>query len=439
MDAFVQAIDIGINRGVDAVLSAGYLFQSRSPGPETLSKTKAQLDRLNDEEVSFLLAHGKKEIEHDRGFLKSREKKGLIKNIGGEAVEVAPEVFIYGVDHGYESRVKESDFNKVGGESFLGVAVGGLTSKGGGKTVNRLKKSIPVDIDAFFMGNNENPIFTHKDGIVFIDPGAIENTLSKSTIKNETTNPRVHEYRLRPEDRDIKRHELDVRDYEILQFEVGEETQIEDIRERAEDVQLSGKVVLAELEGYTGSLTDKQVRNLLEKEAYCVKVYDKRYSQQKASESEVNDFDKEIDRLRDDLRKTLSSLDTLSDITADSSTKELADAYVTSSELESLSDSFRKKLRDELLSVVDVGGKVDGDVGIIKKSQNERKELRGEEDLYSVLLENDVSPNRVLSVEFDEDKLEAIVEDESTDIDEEDIFREKEYEYIRKQEFYPSS
>lgn len=78
----------------------------------------------------------------------------------------------------------------------------------------------------------------------------------------------------------VDRHEIDVRPFETLRFDLKTDAEIDSIAERTSHVDLSGKAVLGLLLGEKNdqSVTRKAVQRYLAERSYCARVYDDRQS-----------------------------------------------------------------------------------------------------------------------------------------------------------------
>jgi len=151
MNAFSQALDIAAEQEVDTVLSTGRLFQSRSPSKSTMNNAREELSKLRERNIQFLIVYGPKETEHQEEFFSNLDQYGLIKHIGGELTQIAPKVYLYGVDAGYEPMVRESHFEDIEDDDFLAVCVGNLDVMNDAEKLSNIDDRIPVSIDVFLV------------------------------------------------------------------------------------------------------------------------------------------------------------------------------------------------------------------------------------------------------------------------------------------------
>jgi hypothetical protein len=434
LNAFSQAIDIAVEQEVDCVLSTGRLLQSRSPQKGTMQNVKEEISRLKEPQIPFLIVYSQKVNEHEEGFLSNLESEGLITPIGGKLTEIKENVFLYGVDAGYESMVREQHFEDVTQDDFLGVCLGDVDVESDGEKIREIDDRIPVEVDVFLAGKRAEPGFSRHNGIPAIDPGSTENFLSKTTLEEDPSQKGVNEYQFGPGRKNRGRHELSTRAYETFSFDISPETTVEDIKQLIADERLAGKAVLAELTGESPQPKKESVQDILEELSYCARVYDEREIQERGDTSTDQKGHEEVQKLKEELESMLSSLNSMEEVKGQSRRERLADTYAISSRLKGITESIRQDVRDELVDMSETGEEISGEFGVVKANKHERKVLREEDQVLLALAEEDISISEVTSADFDDEKLEEVIQDESVDIEEEDLYRYEISEYMKREE-----
>jgi hypothetical protein len=443
LDAFTQAVDIAVDRGVDAVVQTGRLFQSGSPDHETVSGLQTQLARLRDEGVPFYLACGPKELEVRSTVLRSLTTSGLLTPVGGEAVEVGDGVTLVGVDADAEPAAVAAELDESLADGTLLVACGDLgVEDPQTAAVEPLVDELPQRPAAVLGGKRTDPGGAERAGVRLFDPGSTEYVLSKSTIGDEPPARGVDEHSFADGTHEVTRHELDVRPFATFEFEVTPSTTLDSIEERVGDRDLTERAVLATLEGSGPGAREpsrEAVQSLLADRAFCARVYDERSVPEDAAEQERPDEAEEIDPVRvetlvRDLAETVAELEAAE--SADVSgmeTATLADSYAVLSKAKSAIEDHRTAARDELTSRVGPDETVTGSAGSVATAKRRRRSLRDDETVESVLREHGVSVERVTTETVDSEKVGAVLDERGT-VAEDEVFEVTESEYVRRRD-----
>ncbi len=441
LDAFAQAIDIAVDRRVDAVVQTGRLFQSRTPDRETVSGLQTQLKKLQDEGIPFYLVCGPKELELPSTVLDSLAASGLLNRIGGETVKLADGIVLAGVDAGSDSVGDGESHAGISEDETLLVACGNTDVAGStGTTIPTITQQSPTRPLAFLAGKRTDPVRETRSETHLIDPGSVEHVLSKSTIDREPPACGVNEYFISDGTLRMTRHELDVRPFRTFEFEVTESTTLESLRSKIDRHDLQNDAVLAVLNGSTGGAEQpsrKAVQSLIADRAFCARVYDDRSLQDDGEQSdrEAQPDDETLEAVLGDLVETVTRLESTQSV--DVSTMEttlLADSYAVLSKAKSQLDELRKATRDELTSRIEPNETVAGELGTVAGTKSRRRSLRDAETVAAVLREHDVPIEHVTSETIDSGKVEELLEKRDVAITEEELFEITESEYIRRQD-----
>ncbi|QLH84106.1 hypothetical protein [Halosimplex pelagicum] len=447
LDAFSQAVDIAVERGVDAVVQTGRLFQSGSPDRETVSGLQTQLARLQDEEIPFYLACGPKELEVRSTVVRSLATSGLLTPIGGEAVAVDDGVTLVGVDADAEPAAVAAELDDPPADGTLLVACGGLdVDDARTSAVEELVDELPRRPAAVLAGERTDPGGAERAGVRLFDPGSTEHVLSKSTIGDDPPARGVDEHSFADGTREVTRHELDARPFATFEFEVTPSTTLDSIEERIADRDLTERAVLAVLEGSepgAGEPSREAVQSLLADRAFCARVYDERSVPEDAEEEEEEERPDEAEKIDPDRVETLvrGLAETIAELeaadSADVSGMEmatLADSYAVLSKAKSEIEDLRTAARDELTSRVEPDETVVGSVGAVAGAKRRRRSLRDDETVESALREHGVPVERVTTESIDSEKVEEVVADEDGAISESAVFEVTETEYVRRRD-----
>jgi hypothetical protein len=472
LDAFSQAIDIAIDREVDAVVHTGRLFQRGSPDRETVSGLQTELARLRDEAIPFYLVCGPKEVDCRSTVLRSLMTSGLLTLIGSETVDIGDGVTLVGVDaDGDPERVLEgvSADGPADGDSLL-VACGDLGLADPSATaVEAIADRSPTRPAAVLAGKRTDAVGDDRHQTRLLDPGSVEHVLSKSTVGADPPARGVNEYAVADGGVWVTRHELDARPFSAFELDVTGSTTLDSIRERVSQYDLDDRAVLAVLTGSGPDAAEpsrEAVQSLLADRAYCARVYDDRSVPEEADETRREstpdaEADSRSDRAGDVERSsdTEHSTDTeqppsvVQDLAAIVSeleamdpgdfsqleTAALADCYAVFSKAKSAVEDDRTAARDELTSRVDPDETVAGSVGAVSGAKQRQRSLRDAETVESVLREHGVPVERVTIETIDPDRVDELLASEATGIDESDVFDVTEIEYVRRREFDPDA
>jgi exonuclease SbcD len=468
LDAFGQAVDVAVERGVDAVVQTGRLFQSGSPDRETVAGLQDHLARLRAESIPFYLVCGPKEIELRSTVLNSLETSGLVRPIDGRAVEVGEGVTLVGVGADTGLQAVESAVGDGSADETLLVACGDADLSSPGALRESLDDRLPARQVAIVAGERTDPVRDGRGGVPLLDPGSIEHVLSESTIDEDPPDRGVDEYSIAGGDLAVMRHALDTRPYRTFEFEVDESTTLDSIESSVSGSDLEGSAVLARLEGGGPGARDPSraaVQSLLAERAFCARVYDDRSVPEETEEvdsaaadedggvspeatDEAGGVNPEVadetggdpDRLAaavSELADLAAELETLdSGAAAEMETAALADSYAVLSKAKSEVEDVRRAARDELSDRVEPNETVVGEVGAVAGRRRQRRSIRDSETVEAVLREHDVPVERVTTETVDSEKVEAVL-DEADGIAEEDVFEFSESEYVRRTEFDP--
>lgn len=264
------------------MIQTGRLFQRGSPKPRTIRDAREQLERLRDRGIPFYATHSSNDRSTLGGRVPELVDEGLIKPIGGTTVTVDDEgaVCLHGIDAGLPRDQRTPAWDEASGEqpAFAGVIVE-ASDHPGTESIEAIDASLDATPDAYFVGGIRKRAATTYGSIPVFGPGPTENTLGKRTVIGDDPPDRyVAVYTIDDGTVDATFHELEVRDYACLAFECTTETEIDALETElaATDVRDAATMVVLTGEKHTHSPASEAVREILEEEAFCVRVWDER-------------------------------------------------------------------------------------------------------------------------------------------------------------------
>jgi hypothetical protein len=441
-DAFERAVDVAVEREVDAVVQTGRLFQSGSPDRETVSDLQTGLARLRDEGIPFYLVAGPKELEVRSTVVRSLATSGLLTPIGSEAVTVGDGVTLVGVDADAEPAAVAAGLDEPTVDGTLLVACGDLdVGDPHADAVESLVGELPRRPAAVLGGKRTDPGSAERAGVRLFDPGSTEHVLSKSTIGDEPPARGVDEHSLADGSHEVTRHELDARPFATFEFEVTASTTLDSIEERIADRDLGERAVLAVLEGSEpggGEPSREGVQSLLADRAFCARVYDDRSAPEDSEGGRPDDTGEidpdRVETLVRDLSEAIAELEAAESAdVSEMETAALADSYAVLSKAKSAIEDHRTAARDELTSRVGPGETVSGSAASVATAKRRRRSLRDDETVESVLREHGVSVEHVTTETIDSEKVEAAL-DECETVAEDEVFEITENEYVQRRD-----
>ncbi len=303
MDAFRQTIDEAIDRGVDAYVHAGDLFQDSTPAPIVHTEVIQELKRLDEHDIPFLSVVG----NHDRAtrgqWIDLFEKADRAVHLGTEPTVVGNVAF-YGLDYLGAGRRKhlEYDFEPTA-DADHNVLVGHaqfapLTP--GEWDLREVLAESNIEFDAILLGDEHERIETEVGGVPVTYSGSTERTATDQQKPRSFNTINIDDGNI-----DIDHHDLDTRRFEVFDVEMeptdGTDSVIADL-----DTNLDGAVVRVNITGdgerISASAVEQHVQDELDA-FYCI-VEDKREFERESVDIDVSftDPDEAIDERIEDVR-----------------------------------------------------------------------------------------------------------------------------------------
>lgn len=441
LQAFREAINVAIERDVTAVLQTGGLFQARSPEEATVNDCRRELDRLHNHDIPFYIVYGRQETEAKSDHLTQLADADLLEPIGGRSVTLCNDVVLHGVDAGEMTDVsRQSRACEPGRDSYVVYAVGDADARTPqGKPFNTIASNAAAVPNVYLTGRRTDPAWGKQDGVPIVDPGATENVLSKTTFEERPVDRGVYEYTLGDGSFSVQRHEISVRPFETLRFDLDVNAGMTDIKKRVVDRDLSGKTVIGLLEGdkTDDSVTRVTVQQFLTERSHCARVYDERAIVEQSNGSVIPEPGERFDGLPV-ADAGASYLNVLEDIEAlcldDLSQNELVDLYVLCSKVRSLTEDIRKSTRDAIVEQILDGETAASTFGAVEAHRRESRSLKQRSDVLEAVERAGIPREVVLTPQVDHQKLEELLEAPDQSIEAEDVYERSVSRYVTREE-----
>jgi len=298
LDAFRQVIDDAVAEDVDAVVHAGDLFHDRKPGLQDILGTLDVLRTLEDADIPFLAIVGNHETKRDAQWLDLFESLGLATRLGREPVRVGNTAF-YGLDFVPRSKREhiEYDFESHDADHAALVAHGLFQPFDHGDWDAAVVLSeASVDFDAMLLGDDHEPKRTQIEGAWVTYCGSTERA-SASEREDRGYNLVTFDGAV-----DIRRRGLPTREFVFVDVELGEGEGYQRVRERIEQHDLDGAVVIVAIDGDGEPITPAELETVaLDGGALVARVNDRREIEttQDVSVSFADPDDAVRERIRD--------------------------------------------------------------------------------------------------------------------------------------------
>ena len=297
MDAFVQTIDAAIERGVDAYVHGGDLFQDANPSPQVQREVLDQLNRLGEHNIPFLGVVGNHDRATDGQWLDVFEQVDRATHLGLEPVIIGDTAF-YGLDHmGQARRQRFSyDFEPADDVDYTILVAHGqfapLTA--GTWDLQEVLHDSSIEFDAVLLGDEHDRIETTIDDTPVTYAGSTERTATdqeeERTFNLVTTGKQIN----------IDTVELDTREFFPLEIELAPDEGKEEIIDRIDLYEnLEGAVVEVRIKGDGDQFPTSEIEQYVENEydAFYTIARDKREFEGDVESLDVSfsDPDKEIE------------------------------------------------------------------------------------------------------------------------------------------------
>jgi DNA repair exonuclease SbcCD nuclease subunit len=250
LNAFSAVVDDAIDMGVDAVIHAGDLFDSRNPTLDDILDAMGLFSRLKTAGIPLLAIVGNHESKQNTQWLDLYSSLGLVTRLGNEAHRLG-EVAIYGIDSVAKTKIPLFDYSVFDGkdtDARYNLLVMHQLVKPfsfGDWDIKEVIDSIPFDIHAVLLGDN------HKYEIIKVDDTWV--TYPGSTERNSTSEREPRSYNIvtiKDSGIEISKRIIPTREFLFIPANVVEgPNAIEDVFNAIMEHNIHDKVVFVELSG----------------------------------------------------------------------------------------------------------------------------------------------------------------------------------------------
>jgi len=250
LNAFSAVVDDAIDMGVDAVIHAGDLFDSRNPTLDDILDAMGLFSRLKSAGIPLLAIVGNHESKQNTQWLDLYSSLGLVTRLSNEPYRLG-DVAIYGIDSIAKTKIPLFDYSIFDGmitDACYNLLVMHQLVKPfsfGDWDIKEVIDSIPFDIHAVLLGDNHKYEITKVDGTWVTYPG--------STERNSTSEREPRSYNIvtiRDSGIEISKRIIPTRDFLFIPVDVNEGSNaLEDVFNAIMEHDIHDKVVFVELSG----------------------------------------------------------------------------------------------------------------------------------------------------------------------------------------------
>ncbi|MDY6776052.1 MAG: DNA repair exonuclease [Halobacteria archaeon] len=271
-DAFEEAVEVAVERDVDAVVHTGDLFDSRDPSLTDLTDCIDVLRTLRQEGIPFYGIVGNHERKIDRQWLDLLERTGVAERLSKNPVVLGDEVAVYGIDSvsrvswdSADLEIQETDddlYRLVCMHQLLHPPVPEILSDHDTRDVI---ERLGVEIDGLALGDYHEAVSATVGDVEVWYAGSTERVSS-----GETQPRRVH--LLSFDGGEMKRRRIEIDARELLEFtvDVEKQTTVSDVRDEFERRDIEDKTVVPVLTGSRGNITANDVHKVAVEEGAAV-------------------------------------------------------------------------------------------------------------------------------------------------------------------------
>jgi DNA repair exonuclease SbcCD nuclease subunit len=243
-------VNDAIDMGVDAVIHAGDLFDSRNPTLDDILDAMGLFSRLKTAGIPLLAIVGNHESKQNTQWLDLYSSLGLVTRLGNEAYRLG-DVAIYGIDSVAKTKIPLFDYSifddKVTDARYNLLVMHQLVNpfSFGDWDIKEVINKIPFDIHAVLLGDN------HKYEIIKVDDTWV--TYAGSTERNSTSEREPRSYNIvtiKDSGIEISKRIIPTREFLFIPVDVNEgPNAIEDVFNAIMEHDIHDKVVFVELSG----------------------------------------------------------------------------------------------------------------------------------------------------------------------------------------------
>jgi DNA repair exonuclease SbcCD nuclease subunit len=260
-DAFERAIQIAIDRDVDAVIHTGDLFDDPVPSLETIVRAADVINTLNDNDIPFYGIVGNHERKNDEQWLDLLNRTSAANRLSRDYTLVG-DVALYGIDAVRPSTWETTDFNLADPpeeashsilcmHELLSPMVSGM---GRVYSTTEVLERVSIDLDGLALGDLHEP---ESATIMETDVWYASATERGAKDQEETGVVQLIE----ADDAGITRRqiEIDTRPFSVFTIEFGEDDGVTHARDVIARHTLDDCVAKIELTGERSSVTANEV------------------------------------------------------------------------------------------------------------------------------------------------------------------------------------
>jgi DNA repair exonuclease SbcCD nuclease subunit len=260
-DAFERAIQIAIDRDVDAVIHTGDLFDDPVPSLETIVRAADVINTLNDNDIPFYGIVGNHERKNDEQWLDLLNRTSAANRLSRDYTLVG-DVAIYGIDAVRPSTWETTDFNLADPpeeashsilcmHELLSPMVSGM---GRVYSTTEVLERVSIDLDGLALGDLHE---AESATIMETDVWYASATERGAKDQEETGVVQLIE----ADDAGITRRqiEIDTRPFSVFTIEFGEDDGVTHARDVIARHTLDDCVAKIELTGERSSVTANEV------------------------------------------------------------------------------------------------------------------------------------------------------------------------------------
>ncbi|QLH83811.1 DNA repair exonuclease [Halosimplex pelagicum] len=263
-NAFEQAIDIAIERGVDAVIHTGDLFDDPVPSLPTVMRAADALKPLEEREIPFYGIVGNHERKNDEQWLDLLRRTSAAARLSKEPTMVG-DVALYGIDavrpsvwdsaeFELEEPPEEASWTILSMHELLSPLATGM---GRVYPASEVLDRVGIELDGLALGDLHQPESSVVNGT---DVWYASATERGGKDQEETGVVQLIDV----DDDGIHRRqiELETRPFSVFEIPFGEDDGISHVRAVLERHDLDGAVAKIELSGERGAVTANEVTQI---------------------------------------------------------------------------------------------------------------------------------------------------------------------------------
>lgn len=249
-NAFSSVVDDAISMGVDAVVHAGDLFDSRNPTLDDILDAMGLFSRLKSAGIPLLAIVGNHESKQSTQWLDLYSSLGLVIRLGTEPYRLG-ELALYGIDSVPKTKIPLFDYSifedKATDAKYNVLVMHQLVKpfSFGDWDIKEVIESIPFDVHAVLLGDN------HKQEITTVNEAWV--TYCGSTERNSSSEREPRSYNIVTIGEtgiEISKRAIETREFVFIPVTLTEDSNAhEDIFSAVMEHKIEEKVVFVEISG----------------------------------------------------------------------------------------------------------------------------------------------------------------------------------------------